>query len=184
MKSLLIISLAGLLVLSCQSNTTNLGLDPTDRLRTASTEDWDNWTLSLAGESGRFRTASAEDWDNWTYDLDGETGRIRTNSSEDWDNWQLNNGAFRIRTSIANDWDGWEIVGNGLLIKVKTSIPNDWDAWTVSGDFNATFRTSTTEDWDNWELQGDWSSLDASTKAAILFIPVFTSSIYTQGIHL
>ncbi len=61
---------------------------------------------------------------------------------------------------MSEDWDHWEITGNGVKIKIKTYM---------------------SEDWDYWEVTGNLSGLSPSVKAAIYFIPVFTSSIYIRG---
>ena len=39
-------------------------------------------------------------------------------------------------------------------------------------------RTYTTEDWGYWEISGSMSNLSVPAKMAVLFIPIFTSSIY------
>lgn len=96
----------------------------------------------------------------------------------------MNYGTLRIRTNTAEDWDHWTITGSGMNLKVRTYTSENWDYWQVSGDVTATFRTYTSEDWDNWEIKGDLSGLTTSAKAAVLFIPIFTSSIYVQGVCL
>ncbi len=66
--------------------------------------------------------------------------------------------------------------------KMRTYTSEDWDYWEISGDATATIRTYTSEDWDYWEFSGNLSGLNDAAKMAVLFIPVFTSSIYIQGV--
>jgi len=67
--------------------------------------------------------------------------------------------------------------------KMRTYTSEDWDYWEISGDATATIRTYTSEDWDYWEFSGNLGGLSEAGKMAVLFIPVFTSSIYVQGHH-
>ncbi|MDC0230888.1 hypothetical protein OAK19_02895, partial [Aureispira] len=82
------------------------------------------------------------------------------------------------------DWDYWQITGSGVNINIRTYTSEDWDYWEISGDVTGKLKTYTSEDWDYWEINADLSGLTPQTKAAILFIPVFASSIYIQGICL
>ncbi len=157
---------------------TNKANSKVTRLRTYTTEDWDYWEV----DNGKFRTYTTEDWDYWEYTLDGQSGKIRTYTSEDWDYWEVDGGKLKIKTYTSEDWDYWEITGSGTDIKVKTYTSEDWDYWEVTGGVSAKIRTYTTEDWDYWEITGNIALLNASVKAAILFIPIFTSSIYIRGI--
>ena len=113
---------------------------------------------------GTLRTCFSNDWDCWEFEVDGEDGEIETFVSEDWDHWEI--------TDTSNDVD----------ITARTFTSEDWDYWEFSGDVNITIRTFTSEDWDYWEIDGDLSELAPEVKVAILFIPLFTSSIYIHGI--
>ncbi len=66
----------------------------------------------------------------------------------------------------------------GQTSKLKTYTSNGWDYWEVD---DGKFKTYTSEDWDYWEISGNLSNLAPVAKAAVLFIPIFTSSIYIQG---
>lgn len=129
------------------------------KLRTYTSNDWDYWELNLDGQSGKIRTYTSDDWDYWEYSYGGVSGKIRTYTSEDWDYWEI--GRCKLRTYTSNDWDYWE----------------------VSGGANLKIRTYTSEDWDYWELTGSVSNLDKDALMAMLFVPIFTSSIHVRGIN-
>ncbi|MBK9591750.1 MAG: hypothetical protein IPO32_09675 [Crocinitomicaceae bacterium] len=68
-------------------------------------------------------------------------------------------------------------------IDARTYTSEDWDYWEISGNATAKIRTYTSEDWDYWEIDGSLSSLSIPAKMAVLFIPVFTSSIHIRRIN-
>lgn len=168
---------------ACRTNTPPTP-EATDRLQTYTPEDWDYWLVQLDDQEGIFRTYTPQDWDYWDYALHGHNGTLRTYTPEDWDYWVVD-GGYTLRTYLAEDWDYWLLSGNGINITLRTYTPEDWDYWEITGDFTAKWRTYTPEDWDRWEPDGrDWASLAPEVQAALLFVPIFVSSIQQRGIHL
>ena len=107
-----------------------------------------------------------------------QTTRIKTRYSNDWDDWEAS--SVRIKTKYSNDWDNWEYSINGKSGSIKTRYSEDWDSWEVG---NVKLKTRYSNDWDDWEISGDLSKLNASTKAAVMFIPIFVASIHQKGIN-
>ncbi len=155
----------------------NISFAQSGTIKTNTSESWNNWIV----DDGKIRTYTSEDWDHWQYTIGGESGNIKTYTSKDWDYWEVDGGKIKIKTYTSEDWDYWEGTGNGIQIKIKTYTSEDWDHWKVSGDVVASMKTYTSEDWDHWEVSGNLSGLTPPVKAAILFIPIFTSSIYIRG---
>lgn len=181
--SYIVVAIAFASLISCATGTPNTPMPVDfDVLRTNVSEDWDHWRCELEDNDGRFRTNTSEDWDNWRYELEGSSGQIKTNVSEDWDNWVVDNGAVRIRTNVSEDWDYWQLTGDGMTIRMRTNVSEDWDYWLVSGEVSGRIRTFSSEDWDRWDVDVEWESLPTSMKAAVLFIPIFTSSLYVRGV--
>jgi hypothetical protein len=63
------------------------------------------------------RTAFSEDWDNWDIDDDNSSWHadVRTSFSEDWDNWDVyidGDHALDIQTNFSEDWDSWRVYGD------------------------------------------------------------------------
>jgi len=168
------------IILVCQifMFTGYLSYSQTGHIRTFTSEDWDYWELTIGGQSGRIRTFTGK---NWEYNLDGQSGSIKTFTSKNWDHWEVNSGKISLRTFVSDDWDHWEITGSGINLRARTFTSEDWDYWEISGDASVTIRTFTSQDWDHWEITGDLSNVDPLAKVAILFIPIFISSIYIQG---
>lgn len=195
MKTSLILLFLAVILFGCKpeplqpsSNTQGGGFVPvsaTAELRTSFSEDWDNWSFSWGDTSGFYRTAFSEDWDNWNYRFDNVQGSIRTSFSEDWDNWQLGN-FITIKTNFSEDWDSWVITDQNSpnYITVRTSFSEDWDNWDVflGGVHIMDLQTNFSEDYDNWRIYGDNVELSNKQRAAIMFIPVFSSALYQQGI--
>lgn len=148
------------------------------QIETCTSEDWDCWQVA----EGKIKTSTSEDWDYWEYKIDDKVGRIQTYNCENWDYWQVDGGKYTIRTYTADDWDYWEIRGHGMDCSAKTYTSKDWDYWEFSGTFSGTIRTNISNDWDQWNITGDISKLNPSAKAAIFFVPIFTSSIFIQGL--
>lgn len=156
-------------------------------LSTSFSEDWDNWNYSLDSVSGYYRTAFSEDWDNWDVKINNITAQIDTQFSEDWDNWEfkLNGYNIDIETNFSNDWDNWIVQdhNSGDTYTVRTNFSNDWDSWEVrlNGTIVMKMRTDFSNDFDNWQID-DRGMTDDVHRACVMFIPVFISAIYQQGI--
>ena len=79
----------------------NSGGDPfissSFKLRTNTSEDWDDWRFYLGDSTVTVRTSTSEDWDNWDFSFNWDSGDIRTNTSEDWDYWRLTMSGVDLR---------------------------------------------------------------------------------------
>ena len=49
-------------------------------------------------------------------------------------------------------------------------------------DYIGKIRTWTSEDWDYWEIFADTTCVRIQDLTAVCFVPIFTSSIYIQGV--
>jgi len=151
--------------------------------------DWDDWTIRVGDTTGWVDTQFSEDWDNWSYSFGGQTGNIRTDFSEDWDDWYMttSTGNIDISTEFSNDFDRWRVYdpASGRTFVVRTDFSNDWDDWTVyeNGSAIISFGTTFSNDFDDWDASGDFSTLNAQQRVAVMFVPIFAGSIYSQGIH-
>jgi len=158
------------------------------KLRTNTSEDWDNWQFYLGDTTVTVRTSTSEDWDNWDFSFNWDDGDIRTNTSEDWDYWRLTASGvdLRIQTSTSNDWDNWDIkdVYSSWHADVTTSTSNDWDNWDIKIDgVNIDARTFTSNDFDNWDVIGDFPiDLPLENRIATLFVPVIVNVMIQQGL--
>jgi hypothetical protein len=157
------------------------------RLSTYFTEDWDKWEIEFGDTIGILETNFSEDWDSWNFTINGITGIIRTYYSEDWDNWELSCEGYniRIKTYFSDDWDRWEIsdTDHDVYLSANTYFSDDYDHWEIyNSEIDLEFATYFSEDWDNWELWGDIQSIETPYLIACAFIPIFTSSVYIQGI--
>ena len=161
----------------------------TGDLLTYTSEDWDHWEYEYGDTTAWIRTWTSESWQHWEFNMEGITGDIRTWTSGDWDHWELNcgNSDFDITTYTSNDWDHWEIEesGTGFSADVMTWTSNDFDHWEVfaNGSKVLDIHTWTSEDWDHWEISGSQHELSLQQSVAVLFIPVFTSSVLIRGIN-
>jgi hypothetical protein len=166
-------------------NTNTGAVQNTNRFYTKFTEDWDNWYCNVDGVDGDLRTVFTEDWDNWAY----AGGNVRTVFSEDWDNWRLNGAdgtEIKIYTSFTEDWDNWTVknINSGEVWDVRTTYSNDFDNWRVNTGYDiVSIQTVYSDDFDNWRFSTDLdTTYSVHEKMAMIFIPVFTASIYQRGL--
>ncbi|MBN2663684.1 MAG: hypothetical protein JXR68_08555 [Bacteroidales bacterium] len=167
-------------------DTTTYSVNYIGNLRTWTSNDWDFWEINLFDSLyGQYRTWTSNDWDYWEFYIGNYEGTIRTWTSNDWDYWELNTDSdyYTIRTWTSEDWDFWEINSNQTYLAARTWTSNDFDYWEVYNDsVYYKFRTWTAEDWDYWEIYADTNYIYINDLSAACFIPIFTSSIYIQGI--
>ena len=170
----------------------NSGGDPfissSFKLRTNTSEDWDDWRFYLGDSTVTVRTSTSEDWDNCDFSFNWDSGDIRTNTSEDWDYLRLTMSGvdLRIQTSTSNDWDNWDVTDlySSWHADVKTSTSNDWDNWDVKiNGTNIDVKTSTSNDFDNWDASNSFpQDTPLENRIAVLFVPIIVNVMIQQGL--
>jgi hypothetical protein len=167
-------------------DTTVNSIEYIGKLKTWTSNDWDFWELTLLDSTyGQIKTWTSNDWDYWEFDIQNYQGKIRTWTSEDWDYWEVTSGDtnYSIRTCFSEDWDCWEINSNDISLNARTWTSNDFDYWEIYNDsVYYKIRTWTSNDWDYWEIFADTNFVRQIDLPAVCFIPIFASSIYSQGI--
>jgi hypothetical protein len=180
-----------LLIVSCEAEPITPvggGYSNSIKMRTAFSEDWDNWDFEIGDSTVEVETSFSEDWDNWDFSYGATNGDIETNFSEDWDNWTLESDYYTIkmRTSFSEDWDNWDIddIANGWHADVATGFSEDWDDWDISfSGGGLDVRTAFSNDWDSWEAYGGFpADFPLEYRIAVLFVPVITNVMIQNGL--
>lgn len=183
--------LLSILVHSCVKEPQQFNEHQTVELRQEFSNDFSRWTFRDDSLNGSIRTEFTNSWDRWLIEWGGINGAIRTEFSNSWDRWNfyVNGSIISIRTEFSDSWNRWRITGNHLdaTMYVKTQFSDDNTRWTVSSSEKgqiAELKTVFSNDYNRWDLRInlDQEALTHEEIMVVVFIGVFTSSVYEQEV--
>jgi hypothetical protein len=187
--SYIVLSIFSLVLGSCEKETTEFTNYQTIELRQEFNNDWSRWHFSGDSLSGNFRTEFSNSWNRWVTINSNQISQIRTEFINSWNRWNyLTNGnIISIRTEFTESWNRWIISGSSLEhpLYLRTEFSDNNTRWVVSSTESvnmAELKTEFSNDYRRWvfRMKPDEFVFEMNEINAILFIAIFTASIYEQ----
>ncbi|MBU45500.1 MAG: hypothetical protein CMN76_19980 [Spirochaetaceae bacterium] len=138
--------------------------------RSSGSDNWQDWSISLAGGKGRLKANGTGQHMSWDIELPGRDVKVLTciQGSQWWTKWQYRYGGNQL-IAEASSLTEWKIDSTYNRLKVRTRWSGDTDQWIVSGKKGEMKVTRNGGSWPSWEIEDNMPGEDFHMKMAAIF---------------